>query len=109
TRVDSLNQVWEGTLGGFVLRDRLWFFGAGRRARNDTARQTIPIPAFAGNPSSAASPRLDYTEGNDQQRYEAKVTAQLTPRHNVTGSYFSIDTQGTNTRFTNNIYDAASL
>ena len=108
-RVDSLNHVWEGTLGGFVLRDRLWFFGAGRRATNDMARQTIPVPAFTGNPSSAASARLDYTEGNDQKRYEGKVTAQITPRHNVTGSYFSIDTQGTNTRFTNNIYDAASL
>ncbi|HWS71143.1 MAG TPA: TonB-dependent receptor [Thermoanaerobaculia bacterium] len=108
-RVNSLNHVWEGTLGGFVLRDWLWFFGAGRRARNDMARQTIPVPPFTGNPASSASPRLDYTEGNDQKRYEAKVTAQITARHNVTGSYFSVDTQGTNTRFTNNIYDAASL
>jgi hypothetical protein len=108
TRESTLSHVWEGTLGGFLLRDRLWFFTAGRWAKNDTARQTIIVPASA-TPASAASPAISYAESNDQKRYEAKLTAQLAPRHNVVASYFAIDTQGTNVRFNNNIYDEASL
>jgi hypothetical protein len=107
-RESSLNHVWEGTLGGFVLRDRLWFFTAGRWAKNDTARQTIAVPAFT-NPASVAGPALSYTEGNDQKRYEGKLTAQVAPAHTITASYFAIDTQGSNVRFNNNVYDAASL
>jgi hypothetical protein len=108
TRESTLSHVWEGTLGGFVMRDRLWFFSAGRWAKNDTARQTVAVPSF-GNPASPAGPALSYAERNDQKRFEGKLTAQLTPRHDLVGSYFSIDTQGTNVRFNNNIYDAASL
>jgi hypothetical protein len=108
TREGALSHVWEGTLGGFVLRDRLWFFSAGRWAKNDTARQTVAIPGFA-NPASSASPAISYNEGNDQKRYEGKLTAQLTPRHSVAASYFTIDTQGSDVRFNNNIYDTASL
>ncbi|MFL6246225.1 MAG: carboxypeptidase regulatory-like domain-containing protein [Thermoanaerobaculia bacterium] len=99
-RESSLSHVWEGTLGGFVLRDRLWFFSAGRWAKNDTARQTI-----APQGGSAIS----YTEGNDQKRFEGKLTAQLATSHNLTASYFAIDTQGENVRFNNNVYDQASL
>lgn len=108
TRESTLSHVWEGTLGGFVLRDRLWFFGAGRWAKNDTARQTVAVPAFA-NPASPASPAISYAESNDQKRAEAKLTAQVGARHGVVASYFAIDTQGTNVRFNNNIYDEASL
>jgi hypothetical protein len=107
-REDSLSHVWEGTLGGFLLRDRFWFFTAGRWAKNDTARQTIAVPAF-GNPASAASPAISYTEGNDQKRFEGKLTTQLASRHDLTASYFSIDTKGSNVRFNNNVYDQASL
>lgn len=108
TRESTLSHVWEGTLGGFLLRDRLWFFTAGRWAKNDTARQTIAVPANA-TPASSAGPSLSYAEGNDQKRYEGKLTAQIAPQHSLVASYFSIDTQGTNVRFNNNIYDEASL
>ena len=105
-RESTLNHVWEATLGGYVLRDRLWFFTAGRWAKNDTARTTLSIPAGTNSP---ASPATSYAEGNDQKRYEAKLTAQIGPRMTAVGSYFGIDTQGTNVRFSNNIYDTASL
>ena len=108
TREDTLNHVWEATLGGAALRDRLWFFGAGRWAKNDTARQTLSVPAFA-TPASAASPGISYAEGNDQKRFEAKLTGRVGEQQTVALSYFSIDTQGTNARFSNNIYDLASL
>ncbi|MGZ5448464.1 MAG: TonB-dependent receptor [Thermoanaerobaculia bacterium] len=108
-REDHLNHVFEATLGGPLLRDRIWFFTAGRWAKNDTARQTIAIPAATGNVPSPASPRLSYSESNDQKRYEAKVTAHPLANHNVIASFFGIDTTTENSRFSNNIYDAASL
>lgn len=107
-RANQLNHVWESTLGGFVLRDRLWFFTSGRWAKNVTARQTVPIPAFA-NPASSVSPRISYSESNDQKRWEAKLTAQVTARHNLVAALFGIDTQGENFRSTANFYDLASL
>jgi hypothetical protein len=108
-REDSLNHVWEATAGGALLRDRLWFFSSGRWARNDQARQTIAIPAFTGNPATSASPRIDYSEGNDQKRFEAKLTSTLGARHSLVGSYFRVHTGGTNARFNANLYDLASL
>lgn len=73
-RESTLSHVWEATLGGFIVRDRLWFFSAGRWAKNDTARQTIAVPAFA-NPASPAGPSISYAESNDQKRWEGKLTA----------------------------------
>jgi Carboxypeptidase regulatory-like domain/TonB-dependent Receptor Plug Domain len=99
-REPTLNHVWEGTLGGFVARDRLWFFTAGRLAANDTARQTVAMPG---------ADAISYAEGNDQKRWEGKLTGQLGARQSLVASFFSIRTKGTNVRFNNNIYDLASL
>jgi hypothetical protein len=109
SRESMLNHVWETTAGGSLLRDRLWFFTAGRWAKNDTARTTLAVPAFTAAPASASSTPLSYAEGNDQKRWEAKLTGQLGARHSIAASYFGISTKGTNIRFNNNIYDAASL
>jgi outer membrane receptor protein involved in Fe transport len=109
-RNNHLNHVFEATFGGYVLRDRLWFFTAARAAKNDTARQTLSIPAFgSGATASAASPAVSYSESNDQKRYEGKLTAQLGARHNVVGSFLKVDTVTQNSRSSNNIYDLASL
>jgi hypothetical protein len=100
TRESTLNHVFESTLGGYVVRDRLWFFTAGRWAKNDTARQTVAVPG---------ADAISYAEGNDQKRWEAKLTGQVTAGQSVTASGFGIGTKGTNVRFNNNIYDLASL
>lgn len=107
-RESTLNHVWETTVGGSVVPDRLWFFGAGRWAKNDTARTTVAVPAGTTPPTSASTP-VSYAEGNDQKRWEAKLTGQIGDNHNLALSYFGIDTKGTNVRFNNNIYDEASL
>ncbi|HEX7830478.1 MAG TPA: carboxypeptidase regulatory-like domain-containing protein, partial [Thermoanaerobaculia bacterium] len=105
-REDHLNHVFEATLGGSISRDRLWLFTSGRWAKNDTARQTIAIPA---GPGSVASTPISYTESNDQKRYEGKLTGRISASHSVVASYFGIDTTTDNSRFSNNIYDLASL
>src|SRR5205085_5071801 len=43
------------------------------------------------------------------KRYEGKLTASLAANHSLVGSYFRIDTRGTNSRFGNAIYDRASF
>src|SRR5437867_10305912 len=38
---DDLNHQYEGTFGGRMIRDRLWFFTAGRYQKTDVRRQTV--------------------------------------------------------------------
>ena len=71
------NKFYEATLGGFVIKDRLWFFGAGRKTKTDTPSSLRAIPGTGG-----FSNTFD-TTGTDK-RYEGKLTGQPSPKHNVT-------------------------
>src|SRR5205823_4628633 len=73
-------------LGGFVLRDRLWFFGAGRK-QNSTAQNNFRVVPL-GDATRAA---LDYASKTDEKRYEVKLTGQVTPKHNLTASYLDLN------------------
>ena len=86
--LDKTSETYEATLGGYIMRDRLWFFGAGRKLENTIQRFT----SFTNIP---------YVFGEDETRYEGKLTAQITPRHNVVGSYLEVDTAQTNQGFLN--------
>jgi len=90
---DILNEVFEATLGGFVLRDRLWFFLAGRQAE--------------GPPSGVNSPQrftavtnLPYNNTVDEKRYEGKLTGQVTSKHSLVASYLDVSLVETNNAFT---------
>lgn len=83
-RLDKVNSVYEGTLGGFIIRDRLWFFGAGRDSSIATANQTI---------TGASS----FNTGVEEFRLEGKLTGQIFKQHTITASYLDIDL--TNTDF----------
>lgn len=72
--LDDVNHQYEGTFGGRIMRDRLWFFAAGRYQKIDQTKQTV----FTNIP---------YDTGDKDRRYEAKLTAQISPKHNVVGSY----------------------
>ena len=93
--VDRTNQVYEATLGGRIIRDRLWFFGAGRKAKTSVARSTFQTG-------------IGYTNGFDEKRYEGKLTAQITAKHNLIGSYLDVDNIELNNAFLP-IYDEASI
>jgi hypothetical protein len=80
----TLNEVYEGTLGGRIIRDRLWFFGAGRKAET-TAAASFFIDGGANPVGPVARPA---TVTKDD-RWEGKLTGQLTPRHSLVGSYLS--------------------
>jgi TonB dependent receptor/Carboxypeptidase regulatory-like domain/TonB-dependent Receptor Plug Domain len=65
-------------LGGFILKDRLWFFGAYDRVDN-TQDNTLPEGPRAGQVASSKSTR-DLASG--------KLTFKLSQNHTVTGTVF---------------------
>ncbi len=71
----SLNQTYEATFGGRIIRDRLWFFFAGREAEVDAER------VFGGGNSER------FTFLTSQRRLEGKLTGSVTPRHSLVASY----------------------
>ena len=94
---DTLNQVWEATLGGFILRDRLWFFAAGRDTETAIPRTTRAVPG------STTTYTVD--ELQTERRIEGKLTGQVTAKHNLAASYLDVDAQAQNSRFTATSYD----
>jgi outer membrane receptor protein involved in Fe transport len=88
--VDKTVPTFEVTLGGPILRDRLWFFGAGRYENNE-ANMTAEYTAF------------NYIQGDKEKRYEGKGTWAIDKRNTAKVSYIKrrLDT-------TNNHYTSAS-
>jgi hypothetical protein len=77
-RTDKLDTVWEGTLGGYILKDKLWFFLGGRTGTTTSSQQTSP-------PVS-----IPYDSTTRQDRYEGKLTFALSPNHRLIGSYLDV-------------------
>lgn len=76
--VDEIQEVYEGTFGGRIVRDKLWFFAAGRAF--DTA--VTNTTQFLNLPWEAT---------RDQKRYEGKLTYSPSSNHRFTGSYIEIE------------------
>lgn len=103
---NKLSSIYEGTLGGYVLKDHLWFFGAGRHTKgapangfNALASTVAVAPNFSG---------IQFLNTIDENRYEGKLTGQITQRHTVVGSYLKVKTVENNNFFAP-IYDQASI
>jgi len=73
-REDVLNQTHEATLGGPIARDRLWFFSSYRRARTTDS-------------DSFAQTGISYSERENNDRNQVKLTATLAPGHTLSGQY----------------------
>lgn len=80
---DEVIPTFEATLGGPLLRDSLWFFGAGRSVDEDEAQQTLLT-------------NLPFTESTEQRRYEVKLTGSVTPSHRIVGSLIDEEEETTN-------------
>lgn len=114
---DEINQHYEGTLGGRIFTDRLWFFAAGRLAETSDIQQTSPGNARAGDQDAngvaystgTPLPPVTYPHSTDQTRVEAKLTGQLSSRHTLVASYLDVDASEQNQRFTAAIMDLRSL
>ncbi|MEO8382940.1 MAG: TonB-dependent receptor [Acidobacteriota bacterium] len=84
-QASTLNEVYEATLGGRIIRDRLWFFGAGRKAETTPAAGAFFIDGGA-NPIGPVARPATVTKDD---RFEGKLTGQITPEHTLVGSYLS--------------------
>ena len=68
------NTTYEGTFGGPLVRDGLWFFGANRIERQSSSE--------VFNQTG-----ISYNETNKNDRYQIKLTGTLTPGQTLQGSY----------------------
>lgn len=97
---NTTNDVYEATLGGYILRDRLWFFAAGRDAETTGAPQFTRVV-----PGDATKTIFSATSVSSNEKYEVKLTGQITPKHSLVGSYYDETATATNQRFTTASYD----
>src|SRR5450759_4607798 len=74
TKLDKIVPAYEGTFGGPIMRDKLWFFTDGRYTNN---QRQITLPYTL----------LSYQYAQSDKRYEGKGTYALTPSNTVKASY----------------------
>jgi len=101
-RVSQLIPTYEATLGGPILKDRLWFFGTGRYNNLQQTNSTASVPGtgLAGG--------IPYLFEDKETRGEGKLTYSLNPNHTVKGTYIHISRDQKNNQFGTNL-DLASL
>jgi outer membrane receptor protein involved in Fe transport len=97
-KTDDVVPTHEFTLGGPILRDRTWFFGAGRLFSSAISRQT-------------GYTNLPYAFEQDEKRFEGKITQSLGTGHSVRVSYTNIQREESNNAFPSSaeVMDLASL
>ncbi len=96
--VDQTVPTYEGTFGGPIFRDRLWFFTAGRY-ENQKQNMTAEYTAY------------NYLQQDKEQRYEGKLTWALNAKNNAKVSYIKrrLDTNNNHYTSASAVMDQASL
>lgn len=95
TKIDDVVPLYEYTFGGPVLRDKLWFFTAGRAQTQRSARQLVLT-------------NIPYTFTSQVQRYEGKVTYAANPNHRFQGAFTKVINDQSNSA-TGTVVDVNSL
>ena len=95
SRTDKTIPTYEATLGGPILKDKLWFFGALRIRNLEETRTT-------------STTFLNFTRQLNEDRYEGKMTFSPVTNHTFKGAYTSIKSAENGNTF-GNIMDLASL
>ena len=96
TNKSDLSESYEATFGGPIVKDRLWFFGAGRWS---TAPTSEPLPVTNTPNVSTAKNR----------RGEAKFTGTVAPNHTIQGGYLNNHTTNASLANFSFTIDKASL
>jgi hypothetical protein len=77
-RTNEVNETFEATFGGPILRDRIWFFLAGRNRETEAT-------------GSSRILNLTFPTPNEEDRLEGKLTFSLTKSHQLQASYLEIE------------------
>ncbi len=80
---NQLQERYEGTLGGPILKDHLWFFSSGRYQNVNT-------------PQSLPQTGVSVPSQNQNKRFELKLTGTVAPGHTLSGGYLTNATNLTN-------------
>jgi hypothetical protein len=86
-RKSALSKFFEGTLGGPVMKDRVWFFLAGRAEKSNT-QVTLPETG------------LPFTGTRTQYRGEAKLSGAIAQNHHVSVTYTDVSDKNYRETFT---------
>jgi len=70
-QADDLNQFYQLTVGGFILKDHLWWFGG---------LTEIPDDSDANN-TAIATPSDSFTTNSTEDRWQLKLRGAITPDH----------------------------
>jgi outer membrane receptor for ferrienterochelin and colicin len=97
TQLDLVIPTYEYTIGGPIVKDRLWFFHAGRTQTQQSNRQLVIT-------------NIPYIFTQETRRFEEKLTFSPTPNHRFQGGYINIiNNQLNNTFNQSQSMDLASL
>jgi hypothetical protein len=109
TEPPALIQSWDTnfSMGGPILRDRIWFYGTARDLGTITRSTNGRENRNAGNPNSWVAdfdPSSEVRSADSKRQYAIRLTGQLTPRNKLsfyhdynftcTGSSFARDATG---------------
>ncbi|MEM1177381.1 MAG: TonB-dependent receptor [Acidobacteriota bacterium] len=84
--VDELSETYSATVGGYLMRDKLWFFAAGRdQSTSDT--QTL------------FKTGIPFNSAEDEERYQLKGTFNLLDKHQIQATFTDRDETDTDTAF----------
>jgi hypothetical protein len=76
SHVDKLSATYEGTFGGPIVKDRLWFFTSGRYANTS-------------NQVTLQQTGIGLTSVDTNKRGEIKITGTVAPNHTIQGGYLT--------------------
>jgi hypothetical protein len=93
--VNAITPTYEMTAGGPIVKDKVWYFGAGRFTKPERG---LTLAVTGGN----------YATTTDERRYEGKITYALNTKNTVKAGYTKRTTQVANNRF-GTVMDIASL
>ncbi|MDD5563770.1 MAG: TonB-dependent receptor [Thermoanaerobaculaceae bacterium] len=96
SRADNINQIYEATVGGWIAKDHLWYFAAGRSRTLKNELQT-----WATN--------IAFPQTDTEKRYEGKLTYSINPNHRLIGSYLKVDSKIENRLANPTVMDLAGI
>ncbi len=83
---DDISEVFSATLGGYVLKDKIWFFAAARdesvSSQGTFAQTSLPNPTVT-----------------EEERLELKATFNIADKHQIQGTYTDREQTGLRSSF----------